>query len=285
MNPTVAFPQNERVVSLPTATVQYLAAEASEFVTHTHNAFTVTSLLAGELQLMVGETVSTLRPGQSGLTNASQPHAALGRNFALVSVRFAAEPLCELVMQTGLSRASVELSFKEPVVTDQVISSLASSIAEELCGVRPGRVPMVDALVRQLAIHLVRNHMVVRRADRVEWSRVGPVDRRLRLAVEYVHDHYAESLTLEEIAGAAFLSEYHFARLFKQLMGVTPHSYLTSVRLEHARRQLAETETPISEIAAGTGFGSQSHLTRVFKSVTGTTPGVYRRAARQSVDV
>jgi AraC family transcriptional regulator len=139
---------------------------------------------------------------------------------------------------------------------------------------------MVDALVRQLAIHLVRTHLLVRKSDRVEWSRAGPVDRRLRLAVEYVHDHYAESLSLEQIAGAAFLSEYHFARLFKQLMGVTPHSYLTSVRLEQARRRLANTKHSIIEIAGQTGFGSQSHFTRVFRAAFGTTPRAYREAAK-----
>lgn len=265
-----------------TATVRHLYADVTVFEVHTHSSYNVTALLEGELDLSVGDATARLAAGQVGLTSAGQPHAAEGRRCRLVSIGLSAESMGELVLELGLSRSNVELGFRTPVVTDAAILELARSMAAELSGDRAGREQMVDALVRQLAIHLVRTHVLVRRSDRVEWSRAGPVDRRLRLAVEYVHDHYAESLSLEEIAGAAFLSEYHFARLFKQLMGVTPHAYLTSVRLEQAKRRLADGELPIAEIALQTGFGSQSHLTRMFKSMTGTTPRVYRRAAHRS---
>jgi AraC family transcriptional regulator len=138
---------------------------------------------------------------------------------------------------------------------------------------------MLDALVRQLVIHLLRSHLTVRKTDQIELSRAGPVDRRLRRAIEFMHDNYERELALEEIASAAYLSEYHFARLFKQITGVTPHVYLANVRLEHARRLLSETSLSISQIAIRVGYHSQSHFTKIFKSVTGVTPRVYRDSA------
>ena len=141
-----------------------------------------------------------------------------------------------------------------------------------------GRDAMLESLVRQMAVHLIRSHLAVRRTASIEISRAGPVDRRLRRAIEFMHDNYSRELDLEEIAAAAYLSEFHFARMFKQITGVTPHYYLANLRLERARKLLLETTLPISEIAAMVGYQSQSHFTRVFRSVAGVTPRAFRNA-------
>src|ERR1051325_8956198 len=65
--------------------------------------------------------------------------------------------------------------------------------------------------------------------------RVGLVDRRIRRAVELMHAQLHEDMPLEEMAAAAFLSPFHFARLFKKVTGTTPHAYLAALRLERAR--------------------------------------------------
>jgi len=139
---------------------------------------------------------------------------------------------------------------------------------------------MLDALVRQIVIHLLRYHLTVRKAEQIEMSRAGPVDRRLRRAIEFMHDNFGSEIALEEIAAAAYLSEYHFARLFKQISGVTPHVYLANLRIDRARKLLTETSLPISQIASQVGYQSQSHFTKMFKSVAGVTPRVYREASR-----
>jgi AraC family transcriptional regulator len=157
---------------------------------------------------------------------------------------------------------------------------MTRAIAAELSDEQVGHAVMLDTLVRQFAIHLLRCHLTVRKSDHIELSRAGPVDRRLRRAIEFMHDNFGREVALEEIASAAYLSEYHFARLFKQIAGVTPHVYLANIRLERARKLLAESALPISEIASMVGYQSQSHFTKMFKSVTGVTPRVYREAAK-----
>src|SRR6266516_7040109 len=120
--------------------------------------------------------------------------------------------------------------------------AMAQLIAGEMTDEKPGHEMMLDALVRQLAIHLLRTHLTVRKSDQIELSRAGPVDRRLRRAIEFMHDNFGRELALEEIASAAYLSEYHFARLFKQITGITPHVYLANIRIERARKLVAETQ-------------------------------------------
>jgi AraC family transcriptional regulator len=154
-------------------------------------------------------------------------------------------------------------------------------MAAELVQEELGHGAMLESMIRQLAIHLLRTHLTVRKSDLIELSRAGPVDRRLRRALEFMHDNYSRALSLEEVASAAYLSEYHFARLFKEIIGVTAHVYLANLRLERARRLLAETELAISEVASRVGYQSQSHFTKVFKSTTGVAPRAYRESSRR----
>ena len=80
---------------------------------------------------------------------------------------------------------------------------------------------------------------------------------------EYIESHLEQKIGLEGLAAMAGLSTHHFARTFNQSMGIPPHSYLLSRRLERAERMLRETQLPLSEIAVVTVFSDQSHLAEV----------------------
>jgi transcriptional regulator of acetoin/glycerol metabolism len=97
--------------------------------------------------------------------------------------------------------------------------------------------------------------------------------RRVR---EYMEVHLGESIDLSMLAGVAGLSVHHFARQFKQSIGVTPHHYLTQKRVQRAQEMLAQTNLSLSEIAYAAGFSDQSHLARHFRHMLGTTPRAFR---------
>jgi AraC-like DNA-binding protein len=93
---------------------------------------------------------------------------------------------------------------------------------------------------------------------------------------EFIEAHLDEKIGLEALAAIAGLSTHHFARAFHQSVGIPPHSYLLSRRLERAERMVRETQLPLSEIAAITGFSDQSHLARHFRRRTGMSPRLAR---------
>jgi transcriptional regulator of acetoin/glycerol metabolism/AraC-like DNA-binding protein len=97
---------------------------------------------------------------------------------------------------------------------------------------------------------------------------------------DYVELHLSETIDLSTLATVAGLSMHHFARQFKQSVGVTPHHYLTQKRLELAQALLTKTELPLSEIAYAAGFSDQSHLARHFRHALGTTPRAFRDSRR-----
>jgi AraC family transcriptional regulator len=240
--------------------------------------FTVASILSGNLRGSVGDSPITARPGQTVLVNPGQIHSGKGNGLEFLSVNVAPVVVEELISGIGSIQGGAQILFRDLVVSDDSIKAITATLVSEVDQGMLGRDTMLDALVRQLCIHLLRSHLAIRRTASVETSRAGPVDRRLRRAIEFMHDNYSRELALEEIAGAAYLSAFHFARMFKQITGVTPHYYLANLRLERARKLLLETTLPISEIAAMVGYQSQSHFTRVFRSVTGVTPRAFRNA-------
>jgi len=134
----------------------------------------------------------------------------------------------------------------------------------------------VDSLVNTLAIHLLRNHATLD----LKWKSFsgGLAGYRLRRATEFIEESLADDLSLAEIARAADLSPYHFARAFKQSTGLTPLRYLMERRIERAKHLLADTELPIVQVSYQVGFKSQSHFTTIFRRLTATTPRAYRKA-------
>lgn len=86
--------------------------------------------------------------------------------------------------------------------------------------------------------------------------------RRVGLATDYLHAHYAGNVDLETLARIACLSKYHFLRLFTLIHGVTPRAYLQRKRVDVAVRLLESTELAISEVAGNVGFAYESTLLR-----------------------
>jgi AraC-like DNA-binding protein len=93
---------------------------------------------------------------------------------------------------------------------------------------------------------------------------------------EFIESHLDQKIGLDDLAAMAGLSTHHFARAFHQSVGMPPHNYLLTRRLEQVERMLRDTQLPLSEIAVATGFSDQSHLARHFRRRTGVSPSVAR---------
>ncbi len=99
---------------------------------------------------------------------------------------------------------------------------------------------------------------------------------------DYLNEHYADNVTLKQLAQIANLSPSYFSRIFKAEVGVSLPHYQTQVRINRARALLA-VGMPIKKVAAATGFVDQSHLTYHFKRFTQVTPGGYRQKDRKNL--
>ncbi len=104
--------------------------------------------------------------------------------------------------------------------------------------------------------------------------------KRLKHVLSYMEEHYAERITLDELADVAGVSPKYLCRTFEALTGETPIAYVTALRVESAMRMLRETDRSLPDIAMSCGFGDQSYFAKQFKRATGMTPGGYRKFGR-----
>jgi transcriptional regulator GlxA family with amidase domain len=111
-------------------------------------------------------------------------------------------------------------------------------------------------------------------------SRGGLSPARTHRIFEYINSNLDQNISLEALAEIAGLSTHHFARAFKQSVGLPPHCYVLQRRIEHAQHMLRNTDLPLSEIALSAGFSDQSHLARHFRRMTGMSPGLVRLEQR-----
>jgi AraC-like DNA-binding protein len=108
---------------------------------------------------------------------------------------------------------------------------------------------------------------------------LGQEKRAIRLARQYIEEHFAENVTLNMLSQHVSFSPYYLLRAFRAEVGMPPYAYLESVRIRHTQR-LIKAGKPLSEVAAEVGFSSQSHMTRQFKKIIGVTPGQYAQQVR-----
>ncbi len=107
----------------------------------------------------------------------------------------------------------------------------------------------------------------------------APVDRQILARVqERMQAEYASDLRLEDLAAEAGLTTFQLIGLFKRTVGLTPHAYVTQVRLNMACRQLRH-KPALAEVATSVGFYDQSALNKHFKRCYGITPRQFARAA------
>lgn len=101
-------------------------------------------------------------------------------------------------------------------------------------------------------------------------------DARLARVIEFMSVHFADPLTLDQLADEACVSKYHFARLFRSGVGQSPLAFLADLRLDAACRMLVTSDLPIAAVGAACGYRAPSHFSAVFAARYGLTPHAYR---------
>lgn len=158
---------------------------------------------------------------------------------------------------------------------DPLIYQIGRSLKAELESPGLSDRLFVDSLTTALSIHILRNY-----ASRPQSLREHPgglSQRNLQQAIDYIETYLGEDLSLESIASTLGMSQYYFARLFKQSMGIAPYQYVIGQRVERAKQLLDQTPSSLSDIALQCGFASQGHLNLHFKRLVGVTPREFRK--------
>ncbi len=244
------------------------------FARHTHEGAAVGVIEEGAESFYYRGAIHTAPVGQIVVFNPSEAHTGHGadergwrfRIFYLDS-RLLQHAAAEL---TG--RPSDVPFFAQPTINDPEAAAMLRNLHMSL---EAGG----SELERQSKFVWAFANLVERHADDRPLERaMGNEKSVVRLVREYLENHFAENVSLDEITTFSGLSSYHLIRVFRSEIGLPPHAYLEQVRVNRAR-QFLRSGASIAEVAFLTGFADQSHFTRHFKKMTGVTPGQYQRTA------
>jgi len=159
---------------------------------------------------------------------------------------------------------------------DPFVRSLASELQEEMGQGRAPADAYFNAMAEVFAVHLARHYTTAAPAAALP----GLALHKVKVVQSFVREHIAETIHVDELAAAVHMSPFHFARMFKQSVGQTPHLYIVLQRVETAKGLLRNSDVPLIEVAAQAGFRTQGHFTGVFHRFTGYTPRIFRLSSR-----
>lgn len=108
-------------------------------------------------------------------------------------------------------------------------------------------------------------------------NRIHAGSRKIRPMIEYIQEHFAEKIFVEQIADAGNMSTRECARCFKKYIKMSPIDYLNSYRTRIAANSLIHDEASIEDIALSCGFNSVNYFSKVFRREFGSSPGSYRK--------
>ena len=206
---------------------------------------------------------------------AGQPFEADYVGAAGKMATFEIEPcfLAEVVRRAGIMAPKLERLPPARFLINQRVDQLCSLLLRET----ERQAPLAPLYFEGLATALVV--AVVSQTD-VRLAEAGNLHvqhERIQKALAYIETHFPSKLTRSQMAAAAYLSDFHFSRLFRRVVGLSPEAYLLDCRLRHAQKRLLlhGPGDSIADVAAEAGFADQSHFGRQFRRGFGLTPSQY----------
>jgi AraC family transcriptional regulator len=263
----VALPSTVGTLSLPSVSEPFLAW-----------------VVSGEVDFQERENeqpwiTNRIRKGSFFLTSGGAPYdvrwkAVTSEPFEAMFV-FVELPLLQRALEEVFGTNAAQAGLRDfSGFTDVALESLTERLREELMR-REASPLFVQAIAQAIAIHLARSY-----GEMVEESRSSSPSLpgyKLRQITDWIAEHVAEDFDLELLSSQVGLSKFHFQRLFKGAVGVSPSRYHINLRMNEARRLLRETKMSVVDVALEVGYANPSHFAQLFRKETGLSPSDYRR--------
>jgi len=148
------------------------------------------------------------------------------------------------------------------------------SLEEEISCNKGGSALMIDSISTQIVIQLLRE---IGFNNDEEESEIAVHNNYVNIAVEYMRAFYNANIKIEDICKQIYLSPYYFIRMFKKQMGISPHEFLLSIRVNKAEEILKKMDCSIEEVARLCGFANAAHFSAYFKKIKGISPSEYKK--------
>lgn len=230
-----------------------------EFKKHFHKNYSIGLILNGLHKLSLDNTGIYASRGEIKILNPYELHIADGSsiweyiNFMPneTIIRQIAEDMCDDSVECEISFNNYIKDYKATNYFMNLFQSLEKNIEYE------------ENLIIFIS-YLLKNHSS-------KTLKIKEIPANIKHSIEYINTYCLDDISLDRVSKLSNLSKYHFIKVFKEKIGLTPHQYIITLRIEHAIKLLQE-KVPLSYVAQSSGFSDQSHFIRTFKTHYGFTP-------------
>ena len=233
---------------------------------HTHPFASFSFVSSGSYRETFGRKIHARQSATAIFHPPEESHAVrYDSKVRIVSVHFSFEKLASI-------RAHANILDTPSSCRTETMSWLGARLARELRREDTAALLAIEGLALEMLAEASRDN-TGNGKDFPHW---------LKDAKDFLHDNFANSFALEDVAKIAGVHPAHLSRVFRAKFDCTVGEYVRRLRVEFACRQILTTELTLSEIAAHAGFSDQSHFNKVFKSFVNLTPYQYRKLSSMS---
>lgn len=260
--------------------------DTGEFPWHWHPEIELTLVMEGEIAYQVNDSLYHLKAGEGLFCNTNVLHSGHGTD----------EPDCSYLSITfhprllyGYSSSVMQNKYMNHILKSPALASIhfvpetdwQRLVLEKLERIRllDKEHPVSEELQIQIALleiwQQIFEHVDTESAD---YAENGRDTERIRQIMEYIQKHYAEKITLEDLAEQIHLCRSESCRLFKRYMNESMFDYLLGYRIERSLELLKQSGLDVTQIAGQVGFANPGYYSRIFKRKMGCTPLEYRKS-------
>jgi AraC family transcriptional regulator len=169
----------------------------------------------------------------------------------------------------GLNSARVEVA-EGCNIPDTLLYQLSYTLAQEVAATSGPESLFAESATQLLAAQLLRRHCAFSHELPDRRGKLTPA--QLHRVRDYVQAHLGDVIRLDRLAELVFLSPYHFCRVFKRTIGLSPNQFLINERMGRATELLRKSDLSVKQVAAAVGYSSHAHFTQLYARHTGQLP-------------
>ena len=258
----------------------YYNDENENYPPHWHTPFEVIMPVKNGYTAVVGEQHYELREGDILLICPGIVHELFAPESGeriIFQPSLSQIQIRELDLLISLLRPAVLITKEEFPDFHPVAQKLMLEIKEEYFLCEPYYETAIYSRFMRILVDIGRLHGALKHpvSDASNSRQKDYLDKFLYIT-NYINEHFAENLSLEQVADLAGFSKYHFTRLFKQYTDTSFYKYLNQKRIDYAKTLLLDPDLPVIDVALQCGFSSLSAFLRMFKQLNNCTPTEFR---------
>lgn len=246
-----------------------------KFPNHFHEYYVIGFIEKGQRFLSCKNKEYTIEPGDLLIFNPRDNHICEQIDGKTLDYR------CINIQPEIMSKAVLEIKGEEylPYFTSQVV--FHSELVTILRELHQMLMEEEKDFRKEELFFFLLEQLIEEYTEQAATTATAEQSAEARAICEFLEKHYMETITLADLGNLTGLSKYYLLRSFTKQKGISPYSYLETIRIDKAKKMLERGVLPI-DVALQTGFTDQSHFSNFFKKFIGLTPKQYRSIFKDS---